>query len=444
MPHTSRFVGGLLLVVSAVLAPDDAAACSCKHSGPACQAFWTSDAVFDATVTSIHEATVPRSSGPVLHERMRRVTFQVHQGWKGVQGDTVEAVTALDEAGCGYSFEHGRRYLVFGRRVPSGHLDVSRCSATRRFDAFGDDIRFLESLGRASAGGRIFGRVRMSRGRFETGEAKIERRGELEIRLQGEGAARTVRSTGGRYEFRGLAPGTYHLSLTPPPGYTGAGTVRTVEIPDARACAQEDFATVPDGGISGTVVDASGRPVRGVYVGATTESDPFPQCAERTATTEPNGRFEFRALPPGRYVLVVNVQDVLRRTLPYPRTVYEGPASEGGAIDLDVGEKVDAGVWTLQPAVPRMRIRGTLSRPDGRPVTPATVLMMESSSSRPGGVASGPVDSQGRFDFEGFVGRAYTFLVFLPGDRKVAIPVPPAIAQEGMAPLQLTLPDDGR
>ena len=48
----ARVLAGPFLLLVFLLAPREAAACSCMASGPACQAFWNTDAVFDATVDS--------------------------------------------------------------------------------------------------------------------------------------------------------------------------------------------------------------------------------------------------------------------------------------------------------------------------------------------------------------------------------------------------------
>ena len=70
-------------------------------------------------------------------------------------------VLAADAAACGFDFKPGRRYLVFAsKRTLDGRWSVSLCSATREFDGSGDDARFLASLARPPAGGRIFGAVR--------------------------------------------------------------------------------------------------------------------------------------------------------------------------------------------------------------------------------------------------------------------------------------------
>src|SRR5262245_2402128 len=120
-------------------APRLAYACTCVDVGPACQAFWKADAVFDATVIAL--ADVPRaeaSPGSSPFPEDRRVTLDVRQGWKGVAPGSLDVFTSGSSASCGYDFKPGHRYLVFARRGPAdGRWSVSLCSATREYNGSG-------------------------------------------------------------------------------------------------------------------------------------------------------------------------------------------------------------------------------------------------------------------------------------------------------------------
>ena len=166
--------GVLLLIALLVLtgAPRLAHACSCMSSGPACQAFWKTDAVFDATVDAIGGA-----SGPEQLLGDRRVSFPeklvrmtVRQGFKGVTSSgPLEVYTASDGAACGYDFKIGRRYLVFARQRPEdGRWVASLCSATQEYDGTGPSGVFLMSFNGPATGARVFGSVRTVRTAFRS------------------------------------------------------------------------------------------------------------------------------------------------------------------------------------------------------------------------------------------------------------------------------------
>ncbi len=105
-----------------------ARACSCVTPPPPPQALQAAAAVFDGTVTRVEVADPQGSFSPL------RVTFVIHTQWKGVTSGTIDVTTAGDSAMCGYSFQLGKRYIVY----VAGGLDgteVSLCSRTRLYDA---------------------------------------------------------------------------------------------------------------------------------------------------------------------------------------------------------------------------------------------------------------------------------------------------------------------
>src|SRR5687767_3156816 len=108
-------------VLMVLLRSPAAFACSCIQSGPACQAFWKTDAVFDAIVESIVPTTQPPNPGevPALEYPENAVSMTVRQAWKGgISPGALEVVTARFGASCGYEFKPGRRYLVFAHKRP--------------------------------------------------------------------------------------------------------------------------------------------------------------------------------------------------------------------------------------------------------------------------------------------------------------------------------------
>lgn len=134
----------LLLTASATVSE----ACSCLSSGPACQAFWRTDAVFDGTVLSIEQISREQEiAGRTMSFPNKLVRFDAHRSWKGVDAGPVEVITGQGGGDCGFDFVVGERYLVFAHKSPTdGRLYASICSLTQRFAAGSDAAMFLESL----------------------------------------------------------------------------------------------------------------------------------------------------------------------------------------------------------------------------------------------------------------------------------------------------------
>ena len=171
MRRVSVLAGVVLLL--GLLASREAAACSCMASGPACQAFWKTEAVFDATVDRIETAMGPeqdlgnrRQSFP---ENLVRMT--VRQALKGVTATgPLDVYTADTEGACGYDFKVGHRYLVFAsKRRADGRWVASYCSATQPYDGTGETAAFVASLAEPGKGGRVFGSIRSYERLFDLG-----------------------------------------------------------------------------------------------------------------------------------------------------------------------------------------------------------------------------------------------------------------------------------
>ncbi|HVS08391.1 MAG TPA: carboxypeptidase regulatory-like domain-containing protein [Planctomycetota bacterium] len=135
---------------------------------------------------------------------------------------------------------------------------------------------------------------------------------------------RSIRTDGdGRYEFAGLAPGTYAVRATPPAeGRTLAVAVRGgVVVAADRATSGIDLRLARAGTISGKVLDAERRPAEGasVYV-----RDAQGRIVQSAIQADAGGRFRFDGAGPGGYTLLARKGDLASR--------------ESAAVDVDEGE----------------------------------------------------------------------------------------------------------
>ncbi|MEM7436683.1 MAG: MYXO-CTERM sorting domain-containing protein [Myxococcota bacterium] len=110
-------------------------ACSCMRQSPE-EAIAAAEALFEASVTAVSDNTKTDFRG-------RAVTLAVGRVWKGVEGSEVTAITASSSAACGYPFQVGESYLVYGYRSRAGDLHVSLCSHTKRIDDAKADLKLL-------------------------------------------------------------------------------------------------------------------------------------------------------------------------------------------------------------------------------------------------------------------------------------------------------------
>lgn len=122
-------------------------ACSCVFSAEPVkkqveEAFLSSEAVFSGEVVEINES--PTNKYDFI------VKFKVAQVWKGEAVTEMTINTSKDSAMCGYSFEVGKKYLVYANGKQD-RLATSNCSRTSVFSRKGD-VKYLAKLKRKKTG----------------------------------------------------------------------------------------------------------------------------------------------------------------------------------------------------------------------------------------------------------------------------------------------------
>jgi hypothetical protein len=145
----------LMTVLALALQATPAWACTCGDRSSPINEFKGSTAVFTGTAVAIE---VPGGSTSFLGRFFwsiwyslgfgsppditePRITFEVHDAWKGVTKTTVEVTTSQ---GCEYPFVIGNAYLVY---APGGSvLETSRCQRTQPAAMSAQDEAFLKTM----------------------------------------------------------------------------------------------------------------------------------------------------------------------------------------------------------------------------------------------------------------------------------------------------------
>lgn len=393
-----------------------ASACSCRDPGPPCQAYWDSSVVFSGTALGVSRVEIDRD-GQKIAQRLFR--FRVDEAFRGVEGKEVDVLTGAWGGDCGYDFEPGTKYLVYGGRAEGKPwVSTSICTRTRPLAEAGEDLGFIRGIPGAPAGGEIYGSARRYSVNLETGGS--EEAGAITgAKVTATSAGRSVEEmtgTDGGYHFRGLAPGEYKVRVALPPNLSPQEE-QTVEVHD-RGCARIDYRAVVDGRIVGRALDSRGQSP-GIITLDLLPLAEGKQLRALWAITEPDGRFEFKDLPPGRYVLGVNVGGAPDKDLPYKTTFYPSAAEQSAAevFALGEGQHVKGVEFRLPPPLAERAITGVVVWPDGRPVTRGEVSLTEVTSGRPAGMDA-KVDRLGRFSAQAFEGVKYKLRASTPADPK--------------------------
>jgi hypothetical protein len=233
-----------------------------------------------------------------------------------------------------------------------------------------------------------------------------------------------------------------------------------------------EFRLVPQGAVSGKVVDEDGDPVGDAMVTASKYSYATGhrtlQAAD-TAQTNDRGEFRLAKLPPGRYYLVAERMafNPMASTPPPPKdgspeTGYVATyfprnvdVQEAESIDVKAGADIPGFAIHLQKSRV-LRVKGNLIGADGKPLTKAQVMLM--SGARPGSIRMASVnDPDGKFEIANVPPGTYTAMTMQLGGSSPSITMQTLLvgnenlsdvkigsAPEGTLPGKITVAGEGK
>lgn len=411
----------LLVTFTFLSAANEIYACSCVPEAPVCESFGGSSAVFVGRVVGAAEQKVEKNQdGTETTYDVGEIYFQVEEAFSGVKGkNKVTIYSGTGGADCGYWFLRDEQYLVYANEY-EGKFYTSICSRTRQLENATEDLIFLRQLPREGIGARIYGVVAtQGEERDSKGEWKVDGLAGITILIKNSRGERTELATDsdGRYEVTGFKPGEYEVQARLPDYYyRDEDSIHKLKVHD-RGCARADFAAIPDGRITGRLLDSGGKPVKEAKVvlispkaqGFVTMNS---EIGREYIRAEDQGRFEFSQIPPGEYLLGVNITSSPDAEEPYPPTYYPGVTNRAQAtvIKVSLGQKLNNFVLKLPPKLIERAVQGVVLWPDGTPAAGAEVYLADSL--HPGWIATGTTrtDALGRFTIKGFEGITYFVL----------------------------------
>ena len=187
----------------------------------------------------------------------------------------------------------------------------------------------------------------------------------------------------GRFDVR-VPPGKYDVVFLPPPGFSIRDSQRSVELRDPRSCAVLNWSVRYDGRIRGVVQrppGEAGATIRVELIAAEAVGKDGNIQVLRTSA-DAGGGFEFTEVPPGRYLVGV---DLIRRMDPkvvFPTTFHPGTPDTTAAtvVQLQGGEERELAPMTLPPARRAHQLDGTVVFGDGSPAVGAIIALSDGNA----------------------------------------------------------------
>ena len=417
-----RLIKAVTLVFAAFVfmgSARDARACSCGVSPPPCEVFAKASAVFvGKVIDAAQQQVATREDGTKEVFDVGAIRFQVMEAFAGVKGREVTIHSGTGGGDCGYWFKRGEVYLVYAFGELS-HLGTTICSRTNPIAEASEDMAFLHNLPASGTGGTLHGRVERFAGDLEHGPSTlVGPMVGLKVIVEGESRRfEVVTDKTGEYQKAGLPPGNYDVRLELPDhlgviaqydtvdrfgSYSGHDKLKVAD----RGCVRNDFSVWLDGRIGGRVTDAQGKPVKEAQIDLMVVGD-----ADKawSAWSDADGRYEFRRVQPGHYLLGINLSWVPKPESPYPRTYYPDTSEAAQAKVIAVGEGTRLNSYDIVlPAQFKERtLEGVVVWPDGRTAIGALVLYEladHPGKSLPQNVRT---DANGRFSLKLFEGQKY-------------------------------------
>jgi hypothetical protein len=441
-------------------------ACFCTGGEPQLIAHYkATSAVFVGTVTLLQRAVF--SNGPRDPEQMLVAYLTVDETFKGISTKEVAVMTeANSSGGCGLRFQVGQQYLVFAEpprqstesppwitpasgilmpiptRLPT--LATSVCDRSSAISYQQGALAMIRNFVRGVPQPQIDGVAGVYGYEFDGSFArKLQPLRDSAVVATANGQRFETRTRDdGSFLFENMPIGKYTVSAQFPAPYPPA--IATVELESNEHRGEVYLLAKPSARLRGQLLGSDGRRLE---TGVAVSLIPLAATARPEAAVAnftrlfSGGRFEFREVPPGKYVLGIS-PIIPTPDAPYARTYYpHGDSVEAAEIFEVKLDLIDNLIFKLPPELQTQQIAGVAVAADGTPLSEAQVFLYDLEMPSRLAATVRFTDSAGRFKLFGLTGRRYQLQAQKFTDRAyfIGIQSQPVEVSVGEAPQEVRL-----
>jgi len=328
--------------------------------------------VFVGTVIEIKVVNIRRGE----HDLPQRlVRFSLDEPFRGVESGQVEVMTGMGGGDCGIAFEQTQQYLVYASSFED-KLYTGICMRTKVVAVAVSDLEYMRGLKDAKSGGAVYGEV-TSYMRKENGERVRQSVAGAKIIVDGLDKKETSTDAKGAYRVDGLPAGDYTVKISPPESMTARETEKKINLANG-GCAGASFWLENDGRLSGRIFNPQGLPVSRAEVFLIEFDKERYRGHSDAAYSDQEGRYAFKLIPPGRYVLSIRFDGMTSQNRPFPAMYYPGVSDRTQAKVITVGKGQTIANYDLEmPALPlEHEVAGSVVWSTGKPAVDARVEYM--------------------------------------------------------------------
>jgi len=304
-----------VLTIFILFSPNSATACSCFTPTDALWAFDESENVGIFQIQTVEKyAEGEKGYG---YNGYKQATLKVQKVFKGKikvgdtftfrQGGNGDCVLVFDENVIGKQM-----LLYLGKKPKKNELwEIFVCSRSQFKESASADLYFLENKKKYQGKTRVSGTLtKYIRPSFKGEKGSFESLSGVNVNISGEGKNINLKTDkNGVYEIYDLPQGKYIITPDKINGFIFSDSRFSEEIELGKEEHEGvDFDFEIDNQISGTVFDTNGTPITKACLEMFPVQGDKPKSYDLYECVDENGFFKFEEIPPGNYVISVEIE----------------------------------------------------------------------------------------------------------------------------------------